>query len=61
MTASTVRTIAPSAADPAGGSSRPFTLVAPALGFASGAATAIGAAPREHWSAALLLYPLIGS
>jgi 4-hydroxybenzoate polyprenyltransferase len=41
--------------------SRPFTLVAPALGFASGAATAIGAAPREPWSAALILYPLIGS
>ena len=40
--------------------SRPFTLVAPALGFASGAATAAGAAPREHWSAALILYPLIG-
>jgi hypothetical protein len=27
--------------------SRPFTLVAPALGFASGAVTAAGAAPRE--------------
>ncbi len=40
--------------------SRPFTLVAPALGFASGAATAYGATPREHWSAAILLYPLIG-
>jgi 4-hydroxybenzoate polyprenyltransferase len=40
--------------------SRPFTLVAPALGFASGAATAYGAVPREHWSAAILLYPLIG-
>jgi geranylgeranylglycerol-phosphate geranylgeranyltransferase len=40
--------------------SRPFTLVAPALGFASGAATAAGAAPREQWSAALLLYPAIG-
>ena len=31
--------------------SRPFTLVAPALGFASGAVTAVGAAPREPWSA----------
>jgi 4-hydroxybenzoate polyprenyltransferase len=41
--------------------SRPFTLVAPALGFASGAATAIGATPREPWSSALILYPLIGS
>ena len=40
--------------------SRPFTLVAPALGFASGAATAVGAAPREAWSAALIIYPLIG-
>lgn len=40
--------------------SRPFTLVAPALGFASGAATAAGAAPRELWSLDLLLYPLIG-
>ena len=39
---------------------RPFTLVAPALGFASGAATAAGAFPREPWSVALLLYPLIG-
>ena len=40
--------------------SRPFTLVAPALGFASGAVTAAGAAPRETWSSALLVYPLIG-
>jgi 4-hydroxybenzoate polyprenyltransferase len=40
--------------------SRPFTLVAPALGFASGAATAAGAAPRESWNADLLLYPVIG-
>jgi 4-hydroxybenzoate polyprenyltransferase len=40
--------------------SRPFTLVAPALGFASGAATAIGAAPREAWSGDLILYPVIG-
>ena len=40
--------------------SRPFTLVAPALGFASGAATAAGAAPREAWNTDLLLYPLIG-
>jgi len=30
------------------------------LGFASGAATAVGAAPREAWSPALILYPLIG-
>ena len=40
--------------------SRPFTLVAPALGFASGAATAYGAAPREAWSSAIVVYPLIG-
>jgi 4-hydroxybenzoate polyprenyltransferase len=40
--------------------SRPFTLVAPALGFASGAATAYGAVPREPWSAALIIYPVIG-
>ncbi len=40
--------------------SRPFTLVAPALGFASGAATAAGAAPREPWGPDLVVYPLIG-
>lgn len=40
--------------------SRPFTLVAPALGVASGAATAYGAAPREVWHPHLILYPLIG-
>jgi 4-hydroxybenzoate polyprenyltransferase len=40
--------------------SRPFTLVAPALGFASGAVTAAGAAPREPWSVDLVVYPLIG-
>jgi geranylgeranylglycerol-phosphate geranylgeranyltransferase len=40
--------------------SRPFTLLAPALGFASGAATAYGAQPREAWSLELLLYPIIG-
>jgi 4-hydroxybenzoate polyprenyltransferase len=40
--------------------SRPFTLLAPALGFASGAVTAAGAAPREAWSTDLLLYPTIG-
>ena len=41
--------------------SRPFTLVAPALGFASGAATAIGAFPPEVWRPSLIVYPLIGS
>jgi len=40
--------------------SRPFTLVAPALGFASGAATAYGAHPRAAWDADLIVYPLIG-
>ena len=40
--------------------SRPFTLVAPALGFASGAVTAAGAHPRESISAALFIYPLVG-
>jgi 4-hydroxybenzoate polyprenyltransferase len=40
---------------------RPFTLVAPALGFMSGAFTAVGAAPREPWSASLLVAPLVGS
>ena len=40
---------------------RPFTLVAPAIGFFSGALTAVGAAPREPWSAGLLVPPIIGS
>jgi 4-hydroxybenzoate polyprenyltransferase len=40
---------------------RPFTLVAPALGFLSGGLTAIGAAPREPWSASLLVYPCAGA
>ena len=40
---------------------RPFTLVAPALGFISGALTAVGAAPREPWSATLLAAPIVGS
>jgi 4-hydroxybenzoate polyprenyltransferase len=40
---------------------RPFTLVAPALGFISGALTAVGAAPREPWSPALLVAPFVGS
>src|SRR6185295_8703981 len=40
---------------------RPFTLVAPALGFMSGALTAIGAAPREPWRLGLLTAPLVGS
>ncbi len=40
---------------------RPFTLVAPALGFISGALTAVGAAPREIWTPSLLVAPFIGS
>jgi 4-hydroxybenzoate polyprenyltransferase len=40
--------------------SRPFTLVAPALGFASGAVTAAGAAPREPRGTDLIVYPVIG-
>jgi chlorophyll/bacteriochlorophyll a synthase len=40
---------------------RPFTLVAPALGFLSGAATAIGAYPREAWHGDLLIAPIVGS
>jgi 4-hydroxybenzoate polyprenyltransferase len=40
---------------------RPFTLIAPALGFASAAATAIGAHPPEKWSWALVVPPVIGA
>ncbi len=40
--------------------SRPFTLVAPALGFASGAVTAAGATPREPFDLQLLAYPVVG-
>jgi 4-hydroxybenzoate polyprenyltransferase len=40
---------------------RPFTLVAPALGFFSGAVTAIGAAPTEPWTWAVLEPGLIGA
>jgi 4-hydroxybenzoate polyprenyltransferase len=40
---------------------RPFTLVAPALGFISGALTAVGAAQREPWSPSLLTAPFIGA
>ena len=39
---------------------RPFTLIAPALGFVSGALTAIGAHPREVWHPGLLIPALIG-
>jgi len=40
---------------------RPFTLIAPALGFLSGAVTAIGAAPPEIWSWTIVQPALIGS
>ena len=40
---------------------RPFTLIAPALGFASAAATAIGAQPRETWGWGLVVPPIIGA
>ena len=40
--------------------SRPFTLLAPALGFASGAVTGAGAFPREPVTSALLIYPILG-
>jgi 4-hydroxybenzoate polyprenyltransferase len=40
--------------------SRPFTLLAPALGFASGAVTAIGAVPRELITREIIVFPLIG-
>ena len=40
---------------------RPFTLVAPALGFVSGALTAIGATPREPWAPGLLAAPILGA
>ncbi len=40
---------------------RPFTLVAPALGFFSGAVTAIGAAPADPWTWAVVGPGLIGA
>lgn len=40
---------------------RPFTLIAPALGMLSGAASAIGAHPRASWSWALVIFPAIGA
>jgi 4-hydroxybenzoate polyprenyltransferase len=39
---------------------RPFTLIAPALGFVSGALTAVGAHPRETWHPGLLVPALVG-
>ena len=40
---------------------RPFTLVAPALGFLSGGLTAFGAAPSQPLTPESLAYPFIGS
>lgn len=40
---------------------RPFTLIAPALGFVSGSITAIGAYPAEPWTMAVLTPPIIGA
>ena len=40
---------------------RPFTLIAPALGFVSGSITAIGAYPAEPWTMEVLLPPIIGA
>ena len=40
---------------------RPFTLIAPALGFFSGAITAIGAYPAEPWSMRVVTPALIGA
>ena len=41
--------------------SRPFTLVAPALGVVSGAITAAGAEPRDPWTTSLITYTVIGA
>jgi 4-hydroxybenzoate polyprenyltransferase len=40
---------------------RPFTLIAPALGFFSAAVTAIGAYPREIWSWGVFGPPVLGA
>ena len=40
---------------------RPFTLIAPALGFLSGAITAIGAFPPEPWGWPVIAPALVGS
>ena len=40
---------------------RPFTLVAPALGFISGALTAVGAHPRQAWTLEVITPGLIGA
>ena len=41
--------------------SRPFTLLAPALGVISGAITAAGASPRDHWTMTLVGYTALGT
>lgn len=41
--------------------SRPFTLVAPALGVVSGAITAAGAWPRDAWTPELVWYTVLGT
>ena len=41
--------------------SRPFTLVAPALGVVSGAVTAAGAQPRDPWTTDLVTYTVLGA
>jgi len=41
--------------------SRPFTLVAPALGVVSGAITAAGAEPPDAWTGSLFAYTAIGA
>ena len=41
--------------------SRPFTLIAPALGVVSGAITAAGATPRDDWTTTLLTYTTLGA
>jgi 4-hydroxybenzoate polyprenyltransferase len=40
---------------------RPFTLIAPALGFFSAAVTAIGARPAEVWQWGLIVPPVLGA
>ena len=41
--------------------SRPFTLVAPALGVLSGAITAAGAEPRDSWTLDFVTYTALGT
>ena len=41
--------------------SRPFTLLAPALGVLSGAITAAGAEPQDNWTADLVTFTAVGT